>query len=319
MSAKNPTAEIALKAPRRRGLSLENKQSLYGYVFILPIIIGLAFIYIPVIIQSLIYSFSEIEPSSSGFQTVFVGWDNYYNALFVEEGFVRTVVEATASIIAQIPVILIFAFFMANVLNQNFVGKTAARVIFFIPVVISTGIIAQVDKMSSMLDVYTSSSKMDIGSASGASSIFNYAALANLIISTLNNTDMANIVLGAIDGLYSIITSSGVQMLVFLAGLQSISVNMYEAAKVEGATGWEVFWKISFPMISPLILVNLIYTVIDQFLKSDNLAVAYIDEKLAAASYYSLASALSWIYTLVVLLFVGVVFAIVKRLIVYQD
>lgn len=108
-------------------------------------------------------------------------------------------------------------------------------------------------------------------------------------------------------------------MLVFLSGLQGISTSMYEAAHVEGATGWEVFWKISFPYISPLILVNTVYTVIDQFLKADNLAVAYIDEALADASGYALASSLSWLYTIVVLAFVGVVFALVNRMVIYQD
>jgi len=305
--------------PKRQRVSLERKQNLYGYVFVLPVILGLAFIYIPVVVQSLIYSFSEINVTENGFETVFCGWDNYYQALFVEEGFIRTVVESTAGILIQIPIILIFAFFMANVLNQEFVGKTAARVIFFIPVIISTGIIAEVESMSSMIDIYSSSEKMEIGSASGSGNVFNYAALANLIIQTLNNTDLANIVLGAIDGLYSIITSSGVQMLVFLSGLQGISTSMYEAAQVEGATGWEVFWKISFPYVSPLILVNTIYTVIDQFLKSDNLAVTFINEKLANSSGYALASSLSWIYTLVVLLFVGVVFLLINRMVIYQD
>lgn len=208
---------------------------------------------------------------------------------------------------------------MANVLNQNFFGKTAARVVFFIPVIISTGIIAEVEGMTSMIDVYSSSEKMDIGSASGAGNVFNYATLANLIIQTLNNTDLANIVLTAIDSLYSIITSSGVQMLIFLSGLQGISTSMYEAAQVEGATGWEVFWKISFPYVSPLILVNTIYTVIDQFLKADNLAVTFINAKLANSSAYALASSLSWIYTIVVLLFVGVVFLLINRMVIYQD
>ena len=108
-------------------------------------------------------------------------------------------------------------------------------------------------------------------------------------------------------------------MLIFLSGLQSISTSMYEAAQVEGATGWEVFWKISFPYVSPLILVNTIYTVIDQFLKADNLAVTFISEKLANSSAYALASSLSWIYTVVVLLFVGVVFLLINRMVIYQD
>ena len=316
------SAEAAVKKPKqiKRGkLSLERKHNLYGYIFVLPVIIGLAFIYIPVIIQSFIYSVSEIKVDASGFHTIFVGLDNYYEALFVEADFLRTVVESTLGILVQIPIILIFAFFMANVLNQNFKGRTIARVIFFIPVVISTGIIAQFENMSSMLDVYSSSEKMDIGSASGMANVFNYQQLRQLVVVVLQNNDFANVVLGAVDGLYSVITSSGVQMLVFLSGLQSISTSMYEAATVEGATAWGTFWKISFPMISPLILVNLIYTVIDMFLKAENPAVAMINKELSNASEYALASAFSWIYMLVVLVFVGVVVLLVRKLIIYQD
>ncbi len=316
------SAEAAAKKPKqiKRGkLSLERKHNLYGYIFVLPVIIGLAFIYIPVIIQSFIYSVSEIKVDASGFHTIFVGLDNYYEALFVEADFLRTVVESTLGILVQIPIILIFAFFMANVLNQNFKGRTIARVIFFIPVVISTGIIAQFENMSSMLDVYSSSEKMDIGSASGMANVFNYHQLRQLVVVVLQNNDFANVVLGAVDGLYSVITSSGVQMLVFLSGLQSISTSMYEAATVEGATAWETFWKISFPMISPLILVNLIYTVIDMFLKAENPAVAMINKELSNASEYALASAFSWIYMLVVLVFVGIVVLLVRKLIIYQD
>ena len=207
---------------------------------------------------------------------------------------------------------------MANILNQEFKGRTIARVIFFIPVVVSTGIMAQFENMNSMLDLYSSGEKMEmVGGA--ASALVDYTQLQEIITSALNNPNMSSIVLGAISGLYGIITSSGVQMLVFLSGLQGISINMYEAAKVEGATGWEVFWKISFPMISPLILVNLIYTVIDLFLKADNEAINFINNKLADGSQLELASALSWIYTLVILLFVGIVWMLVKKLIVYQD
>lgn len=316
------SAEVAAKKPKqikRNKLSLERKQSLYGYIFVLPIIIGLAFIYVPVIVQSFIYSISEIKVDAKGFHTIFIGLDNYYEALFVEADFLRTVVESTLGLLVQIPIILIFAFFMANVLNQNFKGRTIARVIFFIPVVISTGIIAQFENMSSMLDIYSSSEKMDVGSSSGMANVFNYAQLRQLVMVVLQNEDLAGIVLGAVDGLYSVITSSGVQMLVFLSGLQSISVSMYEAAKVEGATSWEVFWKISFPMISPLILVNLIYTVIDMFLKADNAAVSLINGALENASEYALASAFSWIYLFVVLAFVGIVVLLVRKLIIYQD
>ena len=310
--------EVKTAKKPRRAMSLERKNSLFGYVFTLPIIIGLAFVYLPVLFQSLMYSFGDINITKEGWKVEWAGLKNYNQALFVEDGFLRTVIESIGALLPQIIIVIIFAFFMSNLLNQKFRGRTVARVIFFIPVIISTGIISQLDSMSSMLDVYSSGGKMETGGAAG-SNMFGYKQVADLVTQTLNNADLSNIVLGAVDGLYSVITSSGVQMLIFLAGLQGISVSMYESAKVEGATGWEVFWKISFPMISPLILVNLLYTVIDLFLKSDNAAIAFINRYLDNAATYEVASAFSWIYTIVVILFVLIVFLLVKKLIVYQD
>ncbi len=310
--------KVKVEKTPRFTMSLEKKNSLFGYVFTLPIIIGLAFVYLPVLFQSLMYSFGDITISQEGWKVEWAGWENYNQALFVEEGFLRTVIESVIALLPQIVIVIIFAFFTANILNQKFKGRTIARVIFFIPVIISTGIIAELDSMSSMMDVYSSGGKMDTAGAAG-SNLFGYEQIADLVTQTLNNADLSNIVLSAVDGLYSVITSSGIQMLVFLAGLQGISINCYEAAKVEGATGWEVFWKISFPMISPLILVNVIYTVIDLFLKSDNAAIQFINRFLDNASTYEVASAFSWIYTLVILVFVAIVFGVINKMVVYQD
>lgn len=309
---------IEPRMPKRQKHSLERKQSRYGYLFTLPIILGFALMYIPVIVQSLIYSFSSITyQQGKGMVTEWVGTANYETALQANDAtFMSTVINSTLALIPQIFVILIFAFFMANILNQNFRGRTPARVIFFIPVIMSTGVISYFDSLGSFVDTYSKQGKLDVGSA-GVS--FDYSQIQEIVSSSLGSSDLANIVMAAVDGIYGIITSAGVQMLVFLSGLQSISPNMYEAAKVEGATGWEIFWKISFPMISPLILVNLMYTVIDLFLKSDNKAIAYINEALQSSSRYAEASALSWIYTIVILLFVGIALLLVKKFVVYQD
>jgi ABC-type sugar transport system permease subunit len=168
-----------------------------------------------------------------------------------------------------------------------------------------------------MTDIYEGGDKLDIGGA--AASTFDFVEIEAMLLSALGNSGLATIISGAIGSLYTVITSSGVQMLIFLSGLQSISINMYEAAKVEGATGWEVFWKISFPMISPLILVNLLYTVIDLFTSVDNATISFIAKYYENVATYSIASAFSWMYTILLLLFVGIVFVLVQKLIVYQD
>ena len=319
MAEKTVAAPAPAKAPkknRRKGLSLERKKSLFGYVFVSPIIIGMIAIYIPVLVQSCIYSFTE-NAGRYGEDYKFVGWQNYHDALFVESGFLQNVYSSTVALLPQIFIILIFAFFMANILNQNFRGRSVARVIFFIPVVLSTGIVTYFDNLSSMTDIYEGGDKLDIGGA--AASTFDFVEIEAMLLSALGNSGLATIISGAIGSLYTVITSSGVQMLIFLSGLQSISINMYEAAKVEGATGWEVFWKISFPMISPLILVNLLYTVIDLFTSVDNATISFIAKYYENVATYSIASAFSWMYAILLLLFVGIVFVLVQKLIVYQD
>ena len=309
-------AAPAKKPPKRRNLSLETKQSLFGYVFVSPIILGLALIYIPALIQSLQFSFSE-NAGRFGEKAVYVGWQNYHDALFEESGFLQTVYSSTVALLPQIFVILIFSFFMANILNQNFRGRAIARVIFFIPVVLSTGIVTYFDNLSSMQDRYDGGEKLDVGVNGGGG--FNSVEIESMVLSALGNSGLGTVVSGAIASLYTVITSSGIQMLIFLSGLQSISINMYEAAKVEGATGWEVFWKISFPMISPLILVNLLYTVIDLFISVDNATITFISKYYESVSTYSVATAFSWMYTVLLLLFVGIVYLLVNKLIVYQD
>ena len=308
-------AAPAKKAPKKFRMSLERKKSLFGYVFVSPIIIGLLVFYIPTLVQSLLYSFSQ-NAGRYGEKSVYVGWQNYHDALFVEKDFLQTVYSSTVALLPQIFIILIFAFFMANILNQNFHGRAIARVIFFIPVVMSTGIVTYFDNLTTLTDTYSAGEKLNVGTAT---TVFNFEEMEAMLLSALGSTALAEVISTAIGSLYTVITSSGVQMLIFLSGLQSISINMYEAAKVEGATGWEVFWKISFPMISPLILVNLLYTVIDLFTSIDNQTIAYIAKYYENVSTYSIASAFSWMYTLLLLVFVGVVYLLVNKLIVYQD
>ncbi len=314
------TAEVkvsapAKKPPRKFKLSLERKKSLFGYVFVSPIILGLALIYIPSLVQSIQFSFTA-NAGRYGEDKVYVGWQNYHDALLVEDGFLKTVYSSTIALLPQIFIILIFAFFMANILNQNFRGRSIARVIFFIPVVLSTGIVTYFDNLASLQDTYQQGEKLNVGAGQSG---LNFGEIEAMLLSSLGSTGLAEIISGAIGSLYTVITSSGVQMLIFLSGLQSISINMYEAAKVEGATGWEVFWKISFPMISPLILVNLLYTVIDLFTSVDNQTITFIANYYENVSTYSIASAFSWLYTILLLIFVGVVYLLVNKLIVYQD
>ena len=131
-------------------------------------------------------------------------------------------------------------------------------------------------------------------------------------------TEIVDYVVTAINNIYDIVNRSGVQMLIFLAGLQSISPAIYESCQIDGASSWETFWKITFPMISPMILVNGVYTIIDSFTTDSNSVMKFIANKYTQTNGNVISSAMSWVYFLIVMLIVGIVAAIFSSVVFYQ-
>ncbi len=311
----NTAAKSAPK--RRRRVSLESRQRKWGYIFTFPIIIGLFAIFIPMMVRSFWFSVSELTITKEGVQTALIGFENYHKALFEDENFNRDVITSLGNMAINVPIIIIFSFFMSNVLNQKFIGRTAVRVVFFLPVIISTGVIYAAESADLMLNMYQSGDKLALGGLDTGG--FGYQDFVMMLSSSGLDMTFVNIVVGAIDRLYDIITSSGIQLLIFLAGLQSVPNSLFEAAKVEGATQWEIFWKITFPYISPLIIVNLVYTIVDTFLTFKNSVILNINNILKNMSQYSWGLSQAWIYMLVVGVCLVVVAFIVNKFIVYQD
>ena len=209
---------------------------------------------------------------------------------------------------------------MAIVLNQKMLGRAVFRAIFFIPVILATGLIDQIDQGNAAMD-YMNSGGIDTG-AGGAESegLINTMDITNLLGNMVIGTELVEYVVGVVNNIFNIVNRSGVQMLIFLSGLQSISPAIYESCKMDGATGWETFWKITFPMISPMILVNTIYTVIDSFTSESNVVMRYINRVYNTGSLRprELSSAMSWIYFLLVLALIGLVSLLVSAFVFYQ-
>ena len=148
--------------------------------------------------------------------------------------------------------------------------------------------------------------------------IINTMDVASLLGNMKVGTELVESVVDIVNNVYGIINRSGVQLLVFLAGLQSISPAIYESCQIDGATAWETFWKVTFPMISPMILVNAVYTVIDSFTRTDNPVMMYIDQVYAESGARTLSSAMSWIYFLVVIVLLAAVAGLVSAFVFYQ-
>lgn len=304
---------------RKRKASLNARKARLGWVFVLPFVLSFAIIYLPIIINSIKYSFAEVSNArGGGFTLEFVGLKNYSDALFDDVGFVQTLTGGIQQLIFDIPAIVIFSLFMAVLLNQKMVGRAAFRAIFFIPVIISTGLIDQIDQANTMLDYMgdTESGISDGTGQSAASEILSAVDIERLFANMKVGKELVDYVVDMVNNIYDIINRSGVQMLIFLAGLQSISPAIYESCDIDGATAWETFWKITFPMISPMILVNAVYTVIDSFTSQSNAVMTYISNVYKDSQ--ELSSAMAWIYFVIVIAIIGLVAALLGGYVFYQ-
>lgn len=277
----------------------------FGYLFVLPFIMGLAVIFIPNLIQTFMYSISELDPANGDLLSI-EGFKFYKETLMVDPDFTRLLISDLMGLLTDVPVILIYSLFIATLLNQKFKGRWLARLIFFYPVIMATGFMNVIDSDTAMSAIETAT----VDSAAGAD-VSNLSDIMVMLSSLYFPEPLIKIISGAIAGIYNITSSSGLQIFIFLAGLQNISPSLYEAAEIEGCSKWELFWKITFPMISPIIVMNLIYSIADRAVKSQ--VFKYVDILAFAQSQYSLAAAMSIFYLICLGLIITLALFIVKK------
>ena len=309
----NKEAEVKLaatpvKKKRRKVHSLEKKTARGGYLFTLPFIIGFIVIYLPVVFESFLYSVTTIERINAGesYQLVWAGLANYREALFSDPNYSQILTAGLRQLV---------------LLNQKMVGRAAFRAIFFVPVILSTGLIAQIDTSNTSLMTYMSDTEGIGTNAAQTTSVAEIVSAMDIeyLFSNMKiGGGMAKYVSSILNNIYNIVNRSGVQMLIFLAGLQSISPAIYESCNVEGASSWETFWKITFPMISPMILVNFIYTIIDAFTSSTNSVMSYINQVYGEAGKDTLSVAMAWIYFAIVIVAVILAALLMSAFVFYQ-
>lgn len=304
---------MARKNKKKKTLAFKN--AVAGYLFITPFIIGFIMFMIIPLIQSLRMSFSTVE-LEGGLSMTWAGLENYRQALFVDPEFDPALIKELVKMLTNVPATLIFSFFIALLLNQTFKGRGAVRAIFFLPVILSSGVIVGLESGNTLL----ADMKDVIESTSNDASI---TGVLESILVTSESSPMGRMfgyVFDIINSVYDIAIASGIQIIIFLSALQTISPSMFEAAKIEGCTAWESFWKITLPMVSSMILVNIVYTVIDFFLKTDNAVMEKIDKVgIGGAMDYGQASAMAWVYFLCVIVALGLVSLIISRRVYYYE
>lgn len=300
---------------KKKFSTLASRRARAGILFVSPFLVGLFLFYGFSLIRAIFYSFNKITSSPSGdFSFSFLGWGNYFQAFFVDPKFLKILTTSLSNLVVNFFSIMIFSFFVAVVLNQQFKGRVFARIIFFLPVIIYSGVVGMFS--NDMLTTIATNSLLTTADSSQQS--------ANVVMGIVDSlpfdvTGLISIITAAVNQLNLITNNSGVQILILLAGLQTIPISLYEASSIEGATGWENFWKITFPMLSPLLIVCAVYTIIDSFNSLTNPVMYYIYNAIFATLNIGYAAAMSWIYTSIILIIVGIVFFVLNRFVYYEN
>lgn len=295
---------------KHKGLRL--RRAIAGYLFVAPFIIGFLIFMVKPLFQSLYMSFCTVTVSSGGFSMETNRFSNYVKAFTVDPEFNRMLVEELQKMLVNSLATMVFSFFVALMLNQNFKGRAFVRAIFFLPVILSSGVLVGLEYNNSLL-----SGMQEVIQKSMSSNI------TGVLEEVLQNFNMGSrlteTVFSIVNKVYDVAIASGIQIIIFLSGLQTISKSMYEAADIEGCTKWESLWKITFPMISSLILVNWIYTIIDFFMKTDNQIMEKISNTMITEMDFGFSSALAWIYFGVTILVIGVSSLIISKGVYYYE
>ncbi len=270
---------------------------LYGYVFLAPWIVGVSVFFLYAMVRSLMFSFHTVKFDQGIVMTPLAHlFDNYAQVFTLEINLPVVLSEFAISLVLQLPIIISFALIIALLLNSNIRCRSAFRMIFFLPVIIATGPV------------------MDMLTAQGVASIpmVSEGALAS-VLSGLPEF-ISEPITNLLSSLILILWNAGIQILIFLAGLQKVPTAMYEAAKIDGASGWETFWKITLPNVKSLILLNSIYTVVTLATGGTNAIIQMIyDATNNAQKGYSYGAAFSWIYTLIICVILLIVFLLFRE------
>ncbi len=296
-----------IKAPKNRvkRTEMQKRNEFWGWMFILPWLIGTIYFFIVPMVNAGIFAFSYISFDETGTVYTPAGLDNFIYLFTVDANFIPNLVDAMGKMLYEVPVVVVFSLLIAMVLRGNFKGHTFYRAMFFLPVVISSGVVITILR--------------DYVMASGSASTADQQAYMFNLPDFKNLTDLFGLPLGIVEfattvvnGFFDITWKSGVQIILLLVAVNHISPSYYEVADMEGATAWEKLWKVTIPMISPTILVVIIYTIIDSFTDYSNVIMKMID-KFSDKGDYSYATTIGLVYFILVGLLIALVTLLMRK------
>lgn len=284
--------------------SIEKKKKLYGLLFVSPFIIGTIVFFVGPLVQSLIFSFNKITNIVNLGEMQFIGFGNYLEAFTIDISFIPIFIQVVRDTLIGTPITVVFSLIIAVMLNKKIRFRGFFRTVYFLPFLLGSGMI-----LSLLLQMGVDEKSMDVMRG----------VLLPDEIRNILGPSVTLFLSEFLNRITFILWRSGVQILLFLSGLQGISTSLYESARCDGATEWEMFWLITIPMISPVILLNLVYTIIDYFGDVTNVMVQYFVKNAFQLQRFDYASALSWIYFLFVFVLILLVFLFMRRYIFYAS
>ncbi|PAK56011.1 ABC transporter permease [Paenibacillus sp. 7541] len=278
-----------------------NKKGRVGYVFILPWLIGFVVFTAYPILYSLYLSFFSVKITSEGIVTSFVKFENFQRAFSVDVTFLKKLGDYFVQTVVSVPLIVILALIIALLLNHPIRFRGFFRTIFFLPVIISSGPVL-VKLMDQGVTAIPSIQENIFYKLAG-----DYSGLI-----------VTDLFLFIMDNMVVLLWFSGVQILIFIAALQKVDKLIYEAAKIDGASTWEMFWKVTLPSLLPMILINIIYTTVMYSVSTMNPIIEHIKSNMfRIETGFGYASAMSWIYfvaiAVLLLIMAGTIAAFQKR------
>lgn len=289
-------------------LSYERKKSYYGYAFISLWAVGFIFLFLLPFITSVRYSLSSVTIKQGYVGLKACGFNNFVNLFVKNPDFLPAFTETVTTVAAKSPLIIIFSLFIAVVLNQKFKGRTFFRAVFFLPVIIAGGIAIEIINGNYFLGL--------ISSGDRSNALFQSQSIAASLTSAGIPQTAVDYILKTVEEIFGLVWNSGIQILIFIAGLQSIPSTLYEVANVEGSNGWTTFWKITVSMLAPMLVVNIFYTVVDNMISYSNSMFKLIDDYMNALKFDQ-AAAMSVICFAVIFIAVVLIYIIGNRYVYY--
>lgn len=300
---------MAKNKEKKTKSKLRQKEARYGYLFILPWLIGFVALFLRPLLTSLKYAFSEVAFKPSGIQTVFNGIKNFKQPFEDSIWFMpNTFLPGITNFWYEAVLVCIFSLFVAIMLNQKFRGRTVARALFFLPVIIASGVVIQILQGNGM-DTELETSNAFVFSSGGLEVLLNSVGLPASVTNLFTNIS---------NRVFNVVWLSGIQIILYLSGLQSIPRSEYEAAEIEGATAWECFWKITWVRISPMTMVVVIYSIIDSLTNVSNPLIKWSYQQYTDAKY-GISAAMSWLLCAIAFVVLIVVSVFMSRHIFYVN